>query len=153
MLTGVLLAAALVGNGVTAGIMLSTVIGIVPLIDRLPYERYVRTIQFLWPRYDPFMPITHGLTMLLDLALVVLDGDPARRALCGTAGAVLLVVMTISVLKNVPINRFVMAQDPQSPPAGWPRSDPRSRWRGWNRLRTGLALLALVVNAAAVTVG
>lgn len=147
-MTGLLIVAVLLGNGLAAGVMFSTVIGIVPMTLALPYDRYVETIQFLWPRYDPFMPITHALTIVVDLVLVVTVDDPAGRASFGVAGVLLVTVMTISVLKNVPINRYVMSLDPAAPPADWERRDPRARWRSWNLLRTGLAIAGLTANAA-----
>ncbi|WP_433336448.1 anthrone oxygenase family protein [Spirillospora sp. CA-294931] len=151
-MTGFLTALALLGNGLTAGIMLSTVMGIVPLTAVQTYDRYVETIQFLWPRYDPFMPITHVLTVVLDLVLVFLAPEPEARALFGVAGVVLVVVMAISVIKNVPINRYVMSLDPATVPDAWETKDPRRSWRNWNLLRTSLALGGLVVNAAGAAV-
>lgn len=150
-MTAVLVVVVLLGNGLTSGVMLSTVIGIVPMTHAQSYDRYVETIQFLWPRYDPFMPITHLLTIAADIALVFAAPDQGARALFGAAGAVLVVVMAISVIKNVPINRYVMSLDPADRPAGWEQADPRVRWRNWNLLRTSLALAGLAVNAAAVT--
>ncbi|MCP2341082.1 DUF1772 domain-containing protein [Actinomadura rupiterrae] len=149
-MTAALVVLVLLGNGLTAGIMLSTVIGITPLTNAQSYDRYVETIQFLWPRYDPFMPITHLLTIAADAGLVFAAPDAGSRALFGAAGAVLLVVMAISLVKNVPINRYVMSLDPAARPAGWEQADPRVRWRNWNMLRTSLALAGLAVNAAAV---
>jgi len=48
----VLGALATVVNGVAAGIMLSTVIGIVPMMRALPYTGYVQMVQFMRPRFD-----------------------------------------------------------------------------------------------------
>ncbi|WP_083734002.1 DUF1772 domain-containing protein [Actinomadura sp. CNU-125] len=62
----------------------------------------------------------------------------------------LVTVMAISVIKNVPINRFVMSLDPAVRPDDWSRTDPRRRWRNWNLLRTGLAAAALGLNAGGV---
>jgi uncharacterized membrane protein len=143
----------LLGNGITAGIMLSTVIGIVPLTLALPYRQYVQTIQFLWPRYDPFMPAVHGLTVVGDAVLAFTADTRAARSLFGVAALVLVAVMAISVAKNVPMNRYVMSLDPGQQPADWSRLDPRRRWRAWNLLRSGLALAALVLNAAAAASG
>ncbi|MDG4820755.1 DUF1772 domain-containing protein [Asanoa sp. WMMD1127] len=140
---------ALVGNGLTFGVMLATAMGIVPFTLVLPYRQYVQTIQFLWPRYDPFMPIAHTVTVLAGGWAAVVAGGALPRALFGTAAVVLVLVMVISVVKNVPINRYVMSLDPGAAPADWSRADPRARWRAWNLLRTSLAGLALVLNAAA----
>jgi uncharacterized membrane protein len=148
-MTRILVPFALLGNGITAGIMLSTVIGIVPLTLVLPYRQYVQTIQFLWPRYDPFMPAVHGLTLVADGVLTFTAKAGAGRSLFGAATVTLAAVMIISVAKNVPMNRYVMSLDPGAEPADWPRRDPRPRWRAWNLARSGLALLALALNAAA----
>jgi uncharacterized membrane protein len=142
----------LLANGIGAGVMFSTVIGLAPLSLALPYENYVRTIQFLWKRYDPFMPITNGIAFLLDLTLVLTVAGPAARVFCGVAALLLATVMTISVVKNVPINRYVMSLDPRTPPDDWARVDPRTRWRKWNLIRTVCVLLALGANLAAVAV-
>jgi uncharacterized membrane protein len=146
----VLAPVALLASGLAAGVMVSTVIGITPLTRTLSYDRYVQTIQYLWPRYDPFMPALNGLTFVLDLVLVGVAGQTGARTLFGASAALLALVMAISVVRNVPINRYVMSLDPGSPPADWPATDPRVRWQNWNLLRTALVLSALVANVAAV---
>jgi uncharacterized membrane protein len=142
--------AAILANSVAAGVMFSTVIGIVPLTLVLPYDRYVQAIQFLWPRYDPLMPITNGAAFLLDVTVTVLAADEPERILFGLAAALLAAVMSISMIKNVPINKYVTSLDPVRQPPDWAERDPRIRWRNWNLARTALALLALVVNVAGV---
>lgn len=149
-MTPLLVAVALVANGVAVGVMVSTVIGLAPMTLAVPYQTYVGTVQFLWKRYDPLMPALNATACVLDLVLVVLVDDAAVRTLFGGAGALLVVVMVISVVKNVPINRYVMSLDPQRQPPDWARTDPRVRWRNWNLLRTALAVLAFVVNVSAV---
>jgi uncharacterized membrane protein len=147
----VLVALALLGSGVGSGVMLATVIGIAPMFLVLPYERYVRSVQYLWPRYDPFMPMINGLTFVLDLLLVVVVRQPGGRALFGAAAVLLAAVMVISVVKNVPINRYVKSLDPDAQPADWPDHDPRARWQSWNLTRTVLALTALAANVTAAS--
>jgi uncharacterized membrane protein len=141
--------AAIASNGIAAGIMLSTVIGIVPMMLVLPYSRYVQTVQFLRPRFDPVMPITNGCTLILDLALVAAAHDVAARAAFAVAAALVASVMTVSITKNVPVNRYIMSLDPQCQPDAWEQLDPRSRWRTWNLVRTMLALAAFAMNAVA----
>ncbi|MDQ7803508.1 DUF1772 domain-containing protein [Amycolatopsis sp. A133] len=148
-MTAAVAALALLGNGVAVGVMAATAIGFVPLFVASPYEQYVRMVRFLWPRFDPMMPITHVATLLLDVLLALLARDAVRW--CASAAALLLaVVLVISVTRNVPINRYVMALDPAEEPPDWARDDPRNRWRAWNNARTVLAALALVANGAAV---
>ncbi|WP_220448677.1 DUF1772 domain-containing protein [Nonomuraea mesophila] len=151
MLVQVLVPLALVGNGLAAGVMLSTVIGVVPWMLAQPYDRYVVATRFLWSRYDPFMPIVNALTCVLDVVLIFVVPAAVPRTLFAAAAGLLLVVMTISIVKNVPINRYVTSLDPAARPPDWERRDPRMRWRGWNLTRTVLALVAFGVNAWAAT--
>jgi uncharacterized membrane protein len=147
--THVLAIVAIAGNGIAAGIMLSTVIGIVPLLLALPYRRYVQTVQFLRPRFDPVMPVTNGFTLALDIALAATASDVAARAAFAAAAALIASVMAVSVAKNVPVNRYVMRLDPEREPAAWAQNDPRARWRLWNLVRTALAVVAFIVSAVA----
>ncbi|MFF7755594.1 anthrone oxygenase family protein [Streptomyces sp. NPDC007971] len=140
---------ALLTNGIAAGIMTATVIGIVPLMLTLPYERYVQTVHFLWPRFDPVMPLTNGLTVLLDLLLALTAGDGLAQAGFATAAGLLLCVMGISITKNVPVNRYVKSLSPAVQPPDWAATDPRRRWQAWNTTRTSIALLAFVTNIVA----
>ncbi|GAA1858996.1 DUF1772 domain-containing protein [Asanoa iriomotensis] len=136
----------LLANGIASGVMVSTVIGLAPMSLAVPYETYVRTIQFLWKRYDPLMPILNALACVLALLLAFTATETVARLLFGAGGVLLLVVMAISVVKNVPINRYVMSLDPGARPADWTAVDPRVRWRNWNLVRTSLALVALGAN-------
>lgn len=129
-------------NGVAAGIMLSTVVGVVPMMLTQPYARYVQTVRFLWPRYDPLMPVLHGAALALAVFSAAAVGDVPARPAHALAAVLLVGVMTISVTRNVPINRFVSGLDPARPPQDWAALDPRQRWQRWNLTRTGLSLLA-----------
>ncbi|MBO0866936.1 MAG: DUF1772 domain-containing protein [Micromonosporaceae bacterium] len=135
-------------NGVAAGIMLSTVLGIAPMFLALPYRQYVQTVQFLWHRYDPVMPFANGTTLVLDVLLAVLVPAPVRFVFAAAAAAQ-ATVMGISVTRNVPVNRYVYGLDPQREPVDWPARDPRRRWRNWNALRTSFALAAFAANVIA----
>ena len=138
-------------NGVAAGIMVSTVIGIVPMMRSLPYTGYVQMVQFMRPRYDPIMPISNGGALLIDLVLVA-SGQPGA-GLHAAAAVLLAAVVTISVTKNVPVNRYLMSLNPQEPPENWADIDPRERWQRWNNIRTSLAVLALICNAVPIRLG
>jgi len=140
----------LLANGSAAGIMLSTVIGVAPLFLALPYTRYVQTVQFLRPRFDPAMPALNGLTLVLDLLLASNLADGGARYGFAAAGVLQVAVMAISITRNVPVNKLVMALDPEREPSDWPQIDPRRRWRDWNFVRTSLALLAFAVNVATI---
>jgi uncharacterized membrane protein len=138
---------ALLTGGVACGIMLSTVIGIFPFMTRMPYQGYVSAVQFLWRRYDPAMPILNGVALVTCAAIAILAGPSAARSAFAVASALLVVLMVISVSKNVPINRYVFRLDPAAQPADWDQRDPRARWRWWNNLRTAIALAALLCSA------
>ncbi len=148
-LTPVVAALGATANGVAAGIMLSTVIGIVPMMVAQPYPGYVRMVKFMWPRYDPLMPALNGSALVLAVTAAVLaGGSPARPALI-VAAALLATVMTISITRNVPVNKFVSRLDPDAEPRDWVRVDPRARWQRWNTTRTAIALLAFAANITA----
>lgn len=149
MTVRLLIGVAILASGLGTGVMLSTVVGMVPMTLALPYDRYVEMIRFMWPRYDPMMPIMNGLAFVIDAVLAFVVGDSVRRPFL-IAGAVLLVaVMVISVFRNVPINRYVTALDPARRPADWATADPRERWRSWNLVRTVFAIGALVATVLA----
>ena len=150
MTVSVLAALLVVANGIALGIMLSTVIGIVPYMLAQPYEGYVRMVKFLWPRFDPVMPALNGSVLLADIVAAALARTDAQRAGFAVAAGLLAVVMGISVTKNVPINRFVTSLNAATEPTDWPRLDPRRRWRQWNLYRTSVALVAFVVNVLTV---
>jgi len=135
-------------NGVAAGIMFSTVVGIVSMFVALPYKGYVNSVQFLWRRYDPMMPILNMSALVLVVVSAVLGGPAARPAFIASA-ALLATVVTISVTKNVPVNKYVFGLDAEHQPDNWAEVDPRARWRKWNNIRTALALTAFAINVSA----
>jgi uncharacterized membrane protein len=128
----------------------ATVLGGVPLLFALPGERYVHAHGFLATRYDPFMPITIVVTILIDVVVAVVAAPAEAHAMYGLAAILMVCVIAVSLTKNVPINHWVTAQDPTDLPADW--VDRRVRWRMWNLVRTVLCGTALVVNLAAAMV-
>jgi hypothetical protein len=58
--------------------------------------------------------------------------------------------IAISLSKNVPTNKWIQTLDPQHPPADL--RDRKRQWGLWNRRRSLLTLLALLVNCAALAV-
>lgn len=146
-----LLPLALLGTGLAAGGLMIASLGGAPLLLRLPTKQYVPVHQFLVTRFDPFMPICFCVGMIAD---VILTFGPARtttaQALTGTAAALLVVTLVVSLTKNVPINRWVSKLDPEALPDNFEHLDPRVRWRNWNVVRTAFAVAALLANVAAV---
>jgi uncharacterized membrane protein len=151
MVERIFLPLALLGNGMAAGGLVIASLGGAPFLLTLPTEQYVPAHQFLVTRFDPFMPISFCIGLIADLILASSGASTAgAKALTGTAGALLIVALAVSLTKNVPINKWVGRLDPGSLPENFELIDPRTRWRNWNLVRTALAVVALLANVAAV---
>lgn len=137
---------ALVGGGVTAGVLFCVALSIVPAFNALPIDRYVELHRLVGRNYDPTMPIiVLASTLACALRAALTPGWP-RFAPFAVAALLLLAVSGVSHLGNVPINRLVKGA--QAHPSQLDRL--RRRWRVLHLLRTGLALLALTCEAAGV---
>ncbi|MEV2275901.1 DUF1772 domain-containing protein [Nocardiopsis sp. NPDC049922] len=143
----ILLPLAMVGSGLVTGGMMIAFLGGAPLLLRLPREQYVPVHMFLVSRFDPFMPICLLTALVSDALLVLAAPHATARVLAGAAALLLVAAITVSLTKNVPINRWVARLDPDDLPEDWESVDPRRRWRDWNAVRTALAAAALVCNA------
>jgi uncharacterized membrane protein len=94
------------------------------------------------------MPICMITAMLSDTAAATLSDGPARGPEA-VAAVLLLGAIVVSLVKNVPINKWVGTLEPGVVPPDWERIDPRVRWRNWNVVRTALVVAALLANALA----
>ena len=137
-------------NGLAAGVLVGTQLGGWPLLVTLPPQRYVQAHAFLATRYDPFMPACLLGTALGDVLLTVLAPGTGPRALFALAAVSAASTVIISILKNVPINRWIRTLDPNLLPDDFDDHDPRRVWGSWNQARTGVAVLALLANCAAL---
>lgn len=137
-------------NGLAAGVLVGTQLGGWPLLAALPPPRYVQAHAFFSTRYDPFMPLCLAGTVLGDLLLLTSAPGGAVRALFAVAAGCAAAAVAISIGKNVPINRWVRALDPDRLPDDFAAYDPRPRWGAWNRIRTWLVVLALLANCTAL---
>ncbi|CAL9412942.1 DUF1772 domain-containing protein [Streptomyces albus] len=143
--------AVLLGSGVTAGVLFAVALSVLPALFAMETATYVYAHKLLGRNWDPTMPVVVLTSTVLALVLAVLADTAPARVLFALAAVLLLGVSAVSHLCNVPINRRVKAvEDPTALPADW--QDPRPVWRRWHLLRTALAILALCLNAAAVTV-
>ncbi|MGW2425634.1 anthrone oxygenase family protein [Streptomyces sp. NPDC001709] len=149
-ITAVLKVLALLGSGITAGVLFCVALSVVPMFLRLSWPRYVEVHRLLGRNFDPAMPLTVLSSAVLDAALAAVGPQGVQRALFGAAGALLIGVSAVSHLANVPINRAVKAPGSDERLPG--RSDPRPRWRAWNLLRTCCAVGALAANATAAVI-
>ncbi|OXM55198.1 DUF1772 domain-containing protein [Amycolatopsis alba] len=146
---GLLLPLVLLANGLAAGVLVGTQLGGWPLLRGLPPDRYVQAHAFFATRYDPFMPVCFVVTFAGDLALVFADDGP-RRVAFGVAALLTVTAMVISLVKNVPVNKWLRTLDPDNLPADFARLDPRKHWGAWNRVRGTLSVLAFALNCAAL---
>jgi len=145
-MTRLLGVAALLGGGITAGVLFAVALSVVPALFAMETGTYVHAHRLLGRNWDPTMPVIVLSSALVNGVLAVRTSE----ALFWAATVLLLGVSAVSHLCNVPINRRVKSvTDPSSLPADW--EDPRPLWRRWHLLRTALAVLALAATAAAVT--
>jgi uncharacterized membrane protein len=149
-LTGLLVVLALALNGISAGVLLGSTVGPVPLLLELPADSYVRAKQFLTPRYDPAMPIIIVGNALVDIAVAVVVSHGAPRAAFTAAAVLLGAVVLVSLTWNVPVNNWELTLDPDHLPADWARRDPRPTWLKWHIVRTALLTGALAVTVVGV---
>ncbi|MET9130067.1 DUF1772 domain-containing protein [Streptomyces antibioticus] len=147
----ILLPIALFAGGLAAGGLAISVLA-APLFTTLPTGMYVPVHKGLVTRFDPFMPVSLLSCLLCDLALAAFGDRTAVRLLAVLAALLLAAAMTVSLTRNVPINRWLSTLDPQDLPADFDRLDPRERWIRWNRVRGSLAVAALLTNVAAAAV-
>jgi uncharacterized membrane protein len=147
----VLMPAALLAGGLAAGGLAVSVLA-APLFTTLPTGMYVPVHKGLVTRFDPFMPLSLLSCLLCDIALVATGPTAAVRLLAALGALLLAAAMTVSLTKNVPINRWLSTLDPLHLPADFDRLDPRERWIRWNRVRGALAVAALLANVSAAAV-
>lgn len=148
----ILLPIAVLANGLASGGLMISVLGGVPLLMILPTRQYVPVHQFLVTRFDPFMPISLAATFVADGLLAVLAPTVTGQLLTGLAGLFVAAAMTVSLTKNVPINKWLSTIDPDNIPADFEQRDPRVRWGNWNKVRASFSLVGLVLNVVTVAI-
>ena len=150
MLQALIVPLVLLANGLAAGVLMGTQLGGFPLLAALPPDRYVHAHAFFATRYDPFMPACLIGTLGGDMLLTAFPPGGAGRLPYLLAAAFAAGTVTISLTKNVPINKWIQTVDPQRLPGNFAELDPRRRWGFWNRTRSILAIAALVANCVGV---
>ncbi len=98
--------AALLGAGVTAGVLFAVALSVLPALFAMETGTYVYAHQLLGRNWDPTMPVIVLSSTLADTVLAVV-GEGAPRVLFAVAAVLLLGVSGVSHLCNVPINRRV----------------------------------------------
>ena len=150
-MTAILGVAVLLGSGLTAGVLFSVALSVVPAFLGVPPERYVELHKLIGRRYDHVMPPLVATWTVLDVVLATGADTATSRALFVSAAVLGCGVAAVSQLGNVPINRRVKRLPAGPVPAGW--ADPRGAWRTFNLVRTHLAVLALAANACGLLIG
>ncbi len=139
-------------NGLAAGVLFGTQLGGWPLLAALPADRYVHAHAFFATRYDPAMPLCLLGTLVGDVALAVAAHSAGARSLFALAAVFAVGTITISLTKNVPVNKWIQTLDPGNLPENFPELDRRWSWGTWNRRRSWLSMLALAANCTALAV-
>lgn len=147
---GVLFPLVLMANGLSAGVLVWGLLGGWPLMRSLPDDRYVHLHAFLATRYDPFMPVCMVVTVIGDVVLALLLPGAAGAALAVLAGLLTVSAIGVSLIKNVPVNKWVQSLDPDALPADFAEHHPRAGWGRWNTFRSVLVLLAFLANCVAL---
>ncbi|CAL9499945.1 DUF1772 domain-containing protein [Streptomyces sp. enrichment culture] len=140
---------ALLGAGVTAGVLFCVAISLVPGFIALPPDEYVDAHRLFGRYFDRVMPPLVVLTTVMVAVLAFTNDSTGRRTALIAAAVCLLGVSVVSQSRNVPINRRVKRLT--TVPDDW--DDPRIAWRNWHALRTVFAILGLVLTAAGVVSG
>ncbi len=146
MMVAALSLLAVLGSGVTAGVLFAVALSVLPALQAMPADRYVYSHQLIGKHWDPVMPVIVLGSAVADIVLAFV-APPPMSYVDAVAAVLLLGVSVVSHFCNVPLNRTVKGLDPDRIPPGW--RDPRPVWRRWHLLRTTLALAALTANAAA----
>jgi uncharacterized membrane protein len=148
MLPQVIAVISLTATGIVSGVFFAIAVSVLPTLFAMPPGQYVTAHRLLGRGYHPVMPLLVLGGLLADVTLAVVAGTGSVRSLA-IAGAVSLVgVQLVSQFGNVPLNKVVHGTDPDAISADW--ADPRPAWRSWHLLRTGFAITAMTIAAAAV---
>lgn len=148
MFEPILATLAIFGSGMTAGVLFSVALAVVPAFLLATPELYIEMHKLIGRNFDRIMPPTVVTWTGLDVVLATRAGSGSAQVLFALAAAFGVVVALVSQLGNVPINRVVKAT-PAGPVAGdW--DDPRHRWRAFHLVRTVSAVLGFAATAAAV---
>jgi DNA-binding SARP family transcriptional activator/uncharacterized membrane protein len=139
---------ALVGAGVTAGVLLCVAISLVPGFIALPPDDYIAAHKLFGRYFDRIMPPIVVVTTLLVAALAALAASADAERIFIAGALCMLSISVISQSRNVPINRKVKRLE--TAPDDW--QDPRSAWRNWHVLRTSMALIGMTLISVGIVV-
>jgi hypothetical protein len=137
--------------GFTASAEASSHYFVHPVIRRLPTEYHLRVEQGLLRTFGRAMPVLMPATVVLSTACALMapgQGD-TPGIMRWVAVSFFAAGVTVTVLKNVPINRQTAQWDPLNPPPDWRLL--RARWERFQAVRSILLLLGFASLTLAFT--
>ena len=143
---------ALVCTGLLAGIFLGHRAGVSQAGPRLAPATFIQLQQLIHGIYVRMMPpLVLGAVISSIVWAILLRADSTRSALwlVFLASMALVVAAALTRAVNIPINAQLMTWNIDAPPANF-----RDIWQPWERvhsIRTGLAIIAFVLQAIAVS--
>jgi Domain of unknown function (DUF1772) len=149
-MTGLLFPLVLLANGLSAGVLTWGLLGGWPLMRSLPVDRYLQLHAFFSTRYDPFMPLCLIVTVIGDVVLGLTRPGMVSAVALLLAAALTVTSVIISLVKKVPVNKWVQSLDLDDLPPDIADRDPRADWGRWNNRRSVLVMGAFLVNCVAL---
>src|SRR3954454_17835324 len=137
MLDLILATVAILGSGITAGVLFSVALSVVPAFRLARPELYIEMHTLIGRNFDRVMPPTVVTWTVLDVVLAARAASGPAPLLFGLAAVSGCGVALVSQLGNVPINRVVKATPAGPLPGDW--DDPRARWGTFHLIRTSSA--------------
>ena len=147
----VLACSTVVLSGVLAGGIVNVGLVQVPTMLGLPAEAGLQTKNLLHTRTERYLPWIGKATIPLSIASALLSSGTPTRALLVAGTVFTTAVAVVSETCNQPINRRLMAMEPEVA-----KRDFRGeivRWSRFNAIRLTAAMAALVCFGASQVVG
>lgn len=114
-----------------------------PVLRKLSPSVHIASVQVIGRIVGKVMPVWIPLIIVSALPVLYVEGPQVVAFWFTIAGIICIVLMLIvSLLGNVPINKQVIEWNPQSPPANW--LELRKRWDSLHRSRIILDIAALL---------
>ena len=126
------------------GALIVNWIGLGRAMARLSGSAYVEFHQHTNRTFDPYMPIVVIGALAGGVALAVMYGVHSIPGQLAAAGALCYaLVLVITLLTNLPINKQIAHWSIQNPPREWAQT--RARWLRFHVIRTLFSVPALAI--------
>ena len=123
-------------NGLLAGIFIGSCL-IEHAMRTLNAPDWIAYKQAKEALFGPVMPVVFAVVLIATVVLAFLG---PHRVAFATASLLLVAALLITVAVHLPLNRAFGGWSAEAHPPDW--SPARRRWRDWNWVRGGLAVLA-----------